>query len=109
MCDSNGGGFLANRLKYLRAQHRQSQNVCATTTVSESEVEETTNSCEEDIELLKFTIVNKENMDVIKSKLAATSDYRRKMIRDNHSMDLLEKFPYFFTSHELVSERLQPF
>lgn len=79
--------------------------MCAVVAVSESEVdEETPSSCEEIVECLKFTIVNKENMAVIKSKLTATSAFRRKMIRDNHSLDLLEQFPYFFTSQELVSD-----
>lgn len=109
LCDSTGGGFLANRLKYLRSQHRQSQSACAVAAVSESEVdEESPASCEEDVEFLKFTVANGQNMDVIKSKLAATSEYRRKMMRDDHSTDLLEKFPYFFTSHELVSNQLKP-
>lgn len=108
LCDSTGGGFLANRLKYLRTQRKKSLNASAVTTVSESEVdEETPDSCEEDVEFLKFTMVNEQNMNVIKSKLTATSEYRRKMIRENHSIDLLEKFPYFFTSHMLVSERMK--
>lgn len=106
LCDSNGGGYLANRLKYLRTQHRKSLN--ATASVSENEVdEETPTSCEENVEFLKCSVVNSENMDIIKSKLTATSEYRRKMIRDNHSMDLLEKFPYFFTNYELVSETIR--
>lgn len=110
LCDSNSGGFLANRIKYLRAQHRKSLNACASATVSESEVfEEIPASCEEDVELLKITVVNEQNMDAIKFKLAATSEYRRQMIRDNHSIDLLEKFPYFFTNHKLVSERLKSY
>lgn len=86
-------------MKNLRQNYRKSLNADS----SESEgCEVTSTSYQEDVESLKFTVVNAENMDIIKSKLTATSEYRRKMIHENHSIDLLENFPYFFTSHELV-------
>lgn len=104
--NSRGNGYLSTRLKYLRTQHRQSQNALEAAESEDSE--ETPTSCQEDVEYLKTAVVNDENMELIKSKLAVTSDYRRKIIDDDHSIDLLEKFPYFFTSPELVRHLVIP-
>lgn len=103
LCDSKGGGYLATKIKNLRTQQRQSQNTIAST-VDEKKTEEQPTCCDDDLEELKHTVVNAENMNAIKVKLVATSKYRLQMIRGNYSMDLLENFPYFFTSHELVCE-----
>lgn len=55
-----------------------------------------------DVEYLKATLVNDENMTVIKQKLRSTSSYRLKMM-DTLELDLLETFPYFFTHSSLVN------
>lgn len=55
-----------------------------------------------DVDFLKSTKVDDENMGIIKEKLKLTSSYRKKMVNDP-SIDFLEYFPYFFTFPNLVS------
>lgn len=56
-------------------------NASAAAAVSENEeLEETPASLQEDVEFLKRSVVSAANMDAIKSKIATTSEYRRKMI-----------------------------
>lgn len=106
LCDSKGGGYLYTKIKYLRAAHKRlSQNASVSESEDPEDSEETASCPEEDVEFLKTTMVNDKTMDIIKSKLAATSEYRRKLIRENHSIDLLENFPYFFTSPQLVRKQ----
>lgn len=106
LCDSKGSGYLYNKIKYLKnTQKRLSQNASVSDNDELEDSEETATSSEEDVEFLKITMANEENMDAIKSKLAATSVYRRKLIHDNHSIDLLENFPYFFTNPKLVRKQ----
>lgn len=63
-------------------------NASAAAAVSENEeLEETPASLQEDVEFLKRSVVSAANMDAIKSKIATTSEYRRKMIQNNHSID----------------------
>lgn len=59
-------------------------------------------SHQEDFEFLKTVVIDESNIDVVKTKLAKTSEYRRQMIRENESLDLLENFPYFFHTPKLV-------
>lgn len=67
---------------------------------NDDELEE---SCKDNVQILKNTVVNDSNMDLIKSKLQSTSQYRLKMLEDK-SIDLLENFPYFFANPMLVRE-----
>lgn len=102
------------KIKYLKQQKRMSQsqtNVNADGDESDSEdrevFEEPSSSCQEDLDFLKIAVINEENMDIIKSKIAATSEYRRQLIRANHSIDLLENFPYFFHNPKLVTQHFK--
>lgn len=61
----------------------------------------TDEECKADVEILKTLLVRPENMAEIKEKLVATMESRMKMI-DTVELDLLEKFPYFFTDPTLV-------
>lgn len=63
--------------------------------------EENEKICTGTVEMLKSTVVNESNMDLIKSNLKLTSQYRLKMLHDK-SIDLLESFPYFFVDPKLV-------
>lgn len=100
LCDSKGGGYIANRLKYLRTQNNRLSRGAVS---SESDAcEDDPSSCEEDIQFLKTAVVNADNMAIIKTKLTATSEHRRKMIREDKSLDLLKYFPYFFVCPQLV-------
>lgn len=67
----------------------------------------TDNKCLIDVELLKTFVVNPKNMDTTKEKLAATMDFRLKMI-DKVELDLLETFPYFFACPEWVRVEKSP-
>lgn len=64
---------------------------------------ELSSSGQEDLDYLKTAVINDHSIDVVKSKLAATSKFRRQLIRNNHSIDLLENFPYFFHTPALVT------
>lgn len=58
---------------------------------------------EQDVQILKATVVNDANLMEICRKLKSTLSYRTKMLKDR-ALDLLELFPYFFTSPFLVRE-----
>lgn len=66
-----------------------------------------TNNAEDvnEFELLKSTLVNNENMALIKVKLKLTLPYRLSLLRQIE-INLLESFPYFFVSAELVRANL---
>lgn len=99
------GGWLYDKIKYLRRLSSHSKPSTETED-SESDIDNQDNHeklCKNDIEILKTTIVNDDNMKLIKSKLEATSQYRLKMLQDK-SIDLLETFPYFFVDPNLVSK-----
>lgn len=113
LCDAKGNGFLSVRIKNLRAQHRQSQSANGIASnesagAAQIDVQEEDGdffeAVKNDLEFLKTVKLNDDNMNIIKSKIAATSDYRRKFIRENHAIDLLEHFPYFFYNQKLVSD-----
>lgn len=55
-----------------------------------------------DIEFLRMMVIDESNMEAIMQKLKDTIDYR-KQICDDLNINLLERFPYFFTHSELVS------
>lgn len=99
MCNNNGG-YLLNRIKYLRGVKR-SESRESLHCVDEIDDCDDTACEEEDIEILKSTVVSASNLDLIKTKLVSSTRYRLKML-ENKSIDLLENFPYFFTNPELV-------
>lgn len=53
------------------------------------------------VRALKSTVVNEQNIDLIKAKLRETMDYRCKMLK-NEKLDYRIEFPYFFTNPDLV-------
>lgn len=111
LCSSRGSGYLISKIKYLKQQQRLSRaNAAEIEYCADSEDQEVTpeisSSCSEDLDFLKIAVVNKDNVDAIKMKLSATSDYRRQLIRGNHGIDLLENFPYFFHNPKLVTQQL---
>lgn len=57
---------------------------------------------EQEVFILKSTMVNDQNIPMIKEKLIATMAYRLDMLKAPE-VDLLENFPYFFSNPELVS------
>lgn len=69
---------------------------------SVGEIEYTESDAKEDFEILKSTVVNDENIDMIQKKLVLTQNYRTQ-IMSNMKTDLKESFPYFFVRSELVS------
>lgn len=111
---SGGGGWLYDKIKYLRRQSNLSKaSVETDESEPDNEIQENyEKNCQENLDILKTTIVNDSNMALIKSKLEATSQYRLKLLQDK-SIDLLETFPYFFVDPKLVSENkasiLKPF
>lgn len=54
-----------------------------------------------DVEKMRTGLVNKFTMETYEKRLKATIDYRNK-ICDDQNINLLERFPYFFTHSELV-------
>lgn len=100
-----------SKIKYLKQQQRLSRaNTAEVEYCTDSEdregAQEIFSSSQEDLDFLKIAVINQHNVDVIKTKLSATSDYRRQLIRGNHGIDLLENFPYFFHNPELVTQHL---
>lgn len=57
---------------------------------------------DQDLDELKTLIVNKTNMQIVKSKLISTAAKRFSLVK-NKLADFLEHFPIFFTNPELVS------
>lgn len=105
LCDAKGNGYLMSKIKRLRGNQRQS-HVAQREELNNREdrelPEDVSSSCQEDLDFLKVAVINEANMDIIKSKLTATSEYRRHLITTNHSIDSLENFPYFFYNQRLV-------
>lgn len=58
----------------------------------------------EDLDFLKYCVVNDISEDVLIAKLNSTRDLREKIIRDKNT-DLRENFPFFFSHPELVCIR----
>lgn len=81
------------------------QSNCDIANNSESLVDmiDVTEDQKKDVELLKATLVNDENMTKIKEKLLSTLSYRLAMM-ETPELDLLETFPYFFTHSTLVKK-----
>lgn len=99
------------KLKNMRAaeNHRNKSNGANINNVNERiiEIEDTVEilhddeSCAVDMEFLQSTVVSADNLDQIKEKLRRTMHYRHKIMA-NPRTDVLESFPFFLTSPELV-------
>lgn len=53
------------------------------------------------LDQMKSIVVNDRNIDLIKSKLVLTVEYRTQLLKDKE-VNLKEEFPYFFVSPCLV-------
>lgn len=102
--NSNDGGKLGIGLRNKRFQmNKNKSNESIESSSSTSDIKEA-----DDFELLKSTMVNKENMAQIKEQLKRTLQYRMSLL-NQIEVNLLESFPYFFVSAELVSPKTREF
>lgn len=93
----NDGGKLGIGLRNKRFQmNKNKPNKPNDDTPNSNDTEEANG-----FELLKSTLVNNENMETIKHRLKLTLQYRLSLLRQIE-INLLECFPYFFVSAELV-------
>lgn len=95
--NSNDGGKLGIGLRYKRFKANKKRSVGSIVPADPGVINVT-----DEFELLKSTMVNNENMATIKLRLARTLQYRTTLLRQIE-INLLECFPYFFVSAELVS------
>lgn len=111
------GGFLDNAFKRLHASSKEKRP--AQSTNDQQPVDEAAaaigninledqkrastdeNSPSELVRSLKGTVVNEQNMDMIKTTLRETIEYRSEMVK-NDNLDCRVEFPYFFTCPDLV-------
>lgn len=102
---SNGLGWIVSKLKTIRS------NMGKSAPNNENNVDENDNNHDdgltsydprEDVDFLQTIVVNEANMPIIHAKLIKTLEYRRKLFEDKN-LNLLERFPYFFTHPQLVS------
>lgn len=87
--NQSNGGYLGLRQKNSRRSKKRNHD------------EIDNDSIMDDLDSLKSTVVNKQNVDFIREKLKSTLNYRVEMMRDL-STDLLENFPFFFSNPEMV-------
>lgn len=92
------GGLFGNKLKYKRSKSKKHQQAVDEAT---NGIEEININPEDDVALLKHTLVNNDNMDLIKEKIGSTAKFRKNMLKDKN-LDLLQNFPYLYTNPELV-------
>lgn len=107
VCPENG--YIDNRLKTLRSQQkiiRSKQNANdnkpnpnETVEVLDENISE---KVEEIAEYLKSIVISSNNMEIFKSKLSQTMEYRSKILKNNN-LSLRIHFPYFFADPSLVS------
>lgn len=103
-----GGGYLYNRLRYLRMLKKKEEERNNAETVRTDETTDNTdqvltndNYQMDDFLFLKTTVVSTDNLDKVKEKLKNTIEYRRQLLADEE-IDLKEHFPYMFVHPELV-------
>lgn len=105
MCNSNSGGFIGTQLKYLRGRKNKQiakENVPIPNASIQEVDENETATIADKLSYLKYTIIDKNNMEIIKEHIRATAIYRYNMLMDKN-IDLLENFPFFFTHPALVN------
>lgn len=99
-----------SKLKNVRATKRKhnGSHVSDLENTNMNDIEENVESVadrqRDDVESLKATIVNEENMAEIKQKLKFTLSYRLDMMKAPE-LDVKESFPYFFTDPALVGKQ----
>lgn len=64
-------------------------------------IEDQQKEMENHLEQLKHTVVNNQNMELIKQKLILTQNHRDELLKQIE-LDLKFRFPFFFTNPELV-------
>lgn len=122
---NGGGGYLYNRLRYLRLKNKNTnKNNLETANQTEessptsdfenpiaaesSHVEmndepETLESYQmDDLLFLKTVVINEQNMAQIQEKLRKTVERRRELL-NNGNVNMLENFPFMFVCPQLVS------
>lgn len=100
--NSNDGGKLGIGLRNKRFQtNKNKPNETVEYGSSSNDIKES-----DDFELLKSTMVNKENMAIIKERLKRSLQYRMTLLHQIE-INLLEAFPYFFVSAELGSPKIR--
>lgn len=122
---NGGGGYLYNRLRYLRLRtndknKKQMQTVnrteesSPTADIDNQIVAEnsqgvmnndpvTSDSYQmDDLLFLKTVVVNKQNMPQIQEKLRKTVERRRELL-NTENVNMLENFPFMFVCPQLVS------
>lgn len=107
MCANSG--YIDNRLKYLRSRQKSSSVELGAASINPFDFRETNEAinsigdkAKEDVEFLKSVVVNKDNIELIRTKLSQTRQYRWNMLK-NEQLYFRTEFPYFFTNPDLVS------
>lgn len=101
----NGNGYFITILKKERGLAKENEN---SINDQVQDANYCVNDARADIEWLKKTVVNAENLPGIKKKLISTAELRTEMLMDK-ALNILEIFPYFFTSPQLVGARIHRF
>lgn len=123
---NGGGGYLYNRLRYLRKKEKDKRKNNLQTV---SEIDESVSTADfdnqivvsssqdtmnndtatsesyqmDDLLFLKTIIVNEQNMPKIHEKLRETLERRRELL-NTENVDMLEHFPFMFVHPQLVSQ-----
>lgn len=111
-------GYMENRIKFLAKKQKKKTNATAdamdsvagavandlvvdgnANVVLTSDIDDET--MQDLVNRMKSVMINESSLDSIKIDLRTTRAYRIKMLIDKKT-DLLESYPYFFTSIDLV-------
>lgn len=117
---NGGGGYLYNRIRYLRKKEKdKSKNDLQTvheteesTSIVDIDKQITINGIQDvsspvsyqmdDLLFLKTIVVNEQNMAKIHDVLRKTLERRRELL-NNGNVNMLENFPFMFVHPQLVS------
>lgn len=96
-------GYFNRRLRYLKFRNKNQLNTSNMSgMLEESNIEVNVEKQKEDLEFLKYCVVNEEPNDVLTEKLNSTRELREKILKDENT-DIRESFPFFFIKPQLVS------
>lgn len=98
--ENGKAGRLYNRFRYLRTLENR-KNIAANQNQISQHSEEQQYSME-DMLYLKTVVVSADTIDEIRKKLESTRQQRDALVK-NVEIDLMIKFPFFFTYPQLVS------
>lgn len=104
MYNKQNGGYILNRLKYLRTRKRKQLADEATdrpATPEQRPIDAAVADIEADLLFLKTVIYDETNHEEVIRALKSTRARRFEMAH-NQEIDLLREFPYFFTNPKLV-------